>query len=968
MIENMQAFLDKTADYLINDVDENISDICVVLPNRRASLFLKKHISNKISKPLWSPEIFSIEDFICKLSGYRIIDRISLLFEFYETHKTIEGKDAQEFESFMEWGSVLLHDFNEIDQYLVGPEKLFGYLTDTKAITLWNLDNSPLTEFQHKYLKFYNSLIKYYNHLSKSLLEKNLAYQGLAYRKVNENISDIIKKIKWKKIIFAGFNALTTAEENIIKILIKYHNAEILWDADKYYLSQSNSDKSLQEAGFFLRKYFNNKNFSSSKWIENNFRESEKEINIIGIPKNIGQAKICGNILSNNEFIGDKIAQTAITLADENLLMPVLNSIPDSIKEMNITMGLPLQLTPLADLFDSIFVMHDNATKLSKARTAKVEKFYLRDILKIIQHSFISGFSEVLFGITGEELNSVKQDLIKSNNVFFAQDEIIKYFSLCHNQGKHTLNEFFSGWDKPASALENFARLISAIKESLIKQKQKTSNDYKVELEYLYNFSLIIKRLKELSEEYSAIKTNRSLRLIFKQIVRSSNIPFFGEPLKGLQIMGVLETRTLDFENLIMLSVNEDIIPKAKNQNSFIPFEIKRIFKLPTYKDRNAVYAYHFYRLLQRSKNIYLLYNTESDTLGGGEKSRFIHQIIHEFTKYNPKIRITEKILAISPNKEKTETSIQIRKTKDVIDKIRKKADSGFSASSLNTYINCPLQFYFRDIAKIKEIENIEETIDSATLGNVIHKVLKELFEPYKNNILHQSDIEDMKKEVNSFLTKTFDEEYNSGDINFGKNLLIVNVAKNFINDFLKSEKEFIRKNASSNNQLHIKHLEENFKSIINIFDNSSKNEISANIIGTIDRIDIIGNTLRIIDYKTGKNLPSELNLKDWEELKKNTTFSKSFQLLIYTWLYHKNHSISEQVIEAGIIPLSKISKGILKIKLPDTNVINQDSILIFENELKNIITEIFNPEIEFKQTQEANNCKYCAYKVICGK
>ncbi|MCD4773659.1 MAG: PD-(D/E)XK nuclease family protein [Bacteroidales bacterium] len=964
----MQSFLEKTGDYIINNIDENISDICIVLPNRRASLFLKKHISNKISKPVWSPEIFSIEDFICKLSGYRIIDRISLLFEFYETHKTIEGKDVQEFENFMEWGSVLLHDFNEIDQYLVDPEKLFGYLTDAKAISIWNLDMSPLTEFQHKYLKFYNSLIKYYNHLSKSLLKKNLAYQGLAYREVNENIYKIIRKIKWKKIVFAGFNALTTAEENIIKTLIKNHNAEILWDADNYYLSQSNSDKSIQEAGFFLRKHFNNKNFSSSKWIENNFRESEKEINIIGIPKNIGQAKICGDILSNNKFIDDKSAQTAIALADENLLMPVLNSIPESIREMNITMGLPLQLTPLADLFESIFAMHDNATKLSKARSAEVEKFYLRDILKIIQHSFISGFSEILFGITKEELNSIKHNLIKSSNIFFSKNELIKYYSLCPEYGKNTLGKFFSNWENPSSALANFSNLISAIKKSLIKHKQNTSNEYKVELEYLFNFSLIIKRLKDILNEFSAIKTIRSLRLIFKQIVRSSNIPFFGEPLKGLQIMGILETRTLDFENLIMLSVNEDIIPKAKNQNSFIPFEIKKIFKLPTYKDRNAVYAYHFYRLLQRSKNIYLLYNTEPDTLGGGEKSRFIHQIIHELEKYNPKININEKILALSPDKEKTEASIQIKKTNDVLEKIRKKADSGFSASSLNTYINCPLQFYFRDIAKIREIENIEETIDSATLGNVIHKVLKELFEPYKNIILQKSDIDKIKKELNHILTKTFETEFNSGNINFGKNLLIVNVAKNFINDFLKSEKEFIRKNASSSNQLHIKHLEENFKSEIIISNDSSKNKISAKIIGTVDRIDVIGNTLRIIDYKTGKTQAKELNLKDWEELKKNTTFSKSFQLLIYTWLYFKNHSISEQTIEAGIIPLSKISNGILNIKLPDADVINQDTILIFENELKNIITEIFNPEIEFKQTQKADNCKYCAYKVICER
>ena len=961
----MQAFLEKTADYIYNKFGDDIGEICIVLPNRRAGLFLKKYLAKRIKKTIWSPAIFSSEDFIAEISELQIVDNISLLFELYKTHKTIEKEKAQDFDEFVSWGQVLMHDFNEIDLHQIEAEKIFSYLSDAKVIALWNLNKKPLTDFEKNYLKFYSSLNKYYSLLKEQLLSKNQAYQGLTYRKVTEEIEDKLLSLKWKKIIFAGFNALNNCEEKIIKSLVNSDKAEILWDADNYYLENTK-----QEAGKFLRKYFRTWQKSEIKWKENNFLESSKKITIIGVPKNVGQVKVAGQLLSEIQPDEKHLQKNAVVLADENLLIPLLNSIPENINEFNVTMGLPLKYTPAYDLFNALFALHENAKKMSAlsktGETTNIKtslKFYYKDIVKIFNHPYLLKIDENTISTKEISLSKIIDDIQNANKVFFSYEEIKSIFSGYNYGCPKIVETLFNQWDNPSEILKKLVELITIIRDAFLNNENEDSEkkSTEIELEYLYAVSKIIKRVKSLICEYEGVENISTLHMIFNSIIKVSTLSFYGEPLKGLQIMGMLETRTLDFENIILLSANEGIIPSGKTANSFIPFDIKREFNMPTYRDKDAIFAYHFYRLLQASKNIYILYNTESDLLGGGDKSRFVTQIINELPKYNPKIEIEEKVLAVPPVKDETDYSITIEKDEDVLSKIKEKAMSGFSPSSLNSYRNCSLRFYFQYIAKIKELEEVEETIDAATLGTVTHKVLQDLYEPIINLELTPDLIKNMFPKVETMVKNVFRKEYKNGDVDFGKNLLIVRVANSFIKNFLNREIKFIKELQKNEDKIFIKLLEKDLDS------NISLNEIpDIKLIGKIDRIDRVGDTLRIIDYKTGRTEQKELTIKEWENLIYDTKHDKAFQLLTYAYIFQNSKLKTSDAVESGIISFRNLSSGFLKVKTPDSESITTKELDEFEIILKNLIEEILDKEIPFTQTDEVDNCEYCAFKSIC--
>jgi len=965
----MKAFLNKTAEYLLEKYKDNISDLCIVLPSRRAGIFLKKYFSTHINKNIWLPQIYSIDDFINKLSDNKPINNTFLLFELYQIHKNIEKKQAQSFDDFIKWGQILLHDFNETDLYMADPKQLFSYIDEARAISLWNPDNKPLTDFEKNYLKFFNSLIKYYKNFRTGLIDKNATYQGLTYRLLAENIEERTENLEWEKIIFTGFNALTKSEETIIKYLIKTDKAEILWDADKYYLNNTNSlnnkkNKVKHEAGTFLRRYFNTWAAKDINWIEDNFKNENKNISVIGIPKNIGQAKVAGNIIAENNINIDNLA---LVLADEKLLLPVLNSLPENINYFNVTMGLPINYTPVFNLYDFIFNLHENAIKFSKNLKEDKLIFHHDDILKIFQHpNIISLFSGDKSDISS--LHQLTKKIYISNKTFFSLTEIDDILKESTENISETFNAIFINIKQnPELIFECLIKITEKARDNIIEKYSGTNENeyYKVELEYFYNFSIIIKQLKDLLKEYKIEISLQSIRKIFNQTVRTTNIPFYGEPLKGIQIMGMLETRTLDFENLILLSANEGFIPSSKNQNSFIYYDIRKKFGLPTYKDKEAIYAYHFYRMIQRSKNIFLLYNTETDGINSSDKSRFISQLLYELPKYNPNTNFDIKLLN-TPTYKNKKPEIIIEKNKNIYKLLLQKAKKGFSPSSLNTYINCPLQFYFQEIEKISEEEKTESTIKPSTFGTVIHEVLHKLFEPFIDKVLTIEDIKSMHSNYKKILNKSFKDNYKDGNISIGKNLLSVEVANNFIKSFLNKEAELINEIQKNGQDLVIKKLEEKFKSFIIIFSNDKK--IDVNIKGFVDRIDIIGNTIRIIDYKTGAMKQKELRFNDRDSLLNESKFSKAFQILMYLYLYLKTTNHDKNLnIECGIISLLKIKSGFIKLT-PPKNESSENFYDIFNDVLTKLLEEIFDVNTPFMQTKKIENCNYCIYKNICNR
>jgi ATP-dependent helicase/nuclease subunit B len=956
----MKSFLQRIAQEIASRFSEDPGQVCIVLPNRRAGLYLKKYLARELKKTSWAPQTYSVEDFITELSGCTIIDQAGLLFEFYQVHKDIHGDKAQDFDAFADWAQVLLKDFDEIDQYLVDPEQIFKYLSEARAITVWNLDGSPLTDQEKSYIEFYQSFLIYYQNLNKKLTGKKQVYQGLAYRIAAQNIQISIKEIKWKKVFFAGLNALSAAEEQIINFLLEQDKAEIYWDADEYYLKNN-----YQEAGDFIRDYIKKWPSDPVKWAENNFQHGEKTIHVFGVPGSMGQAQKAGQVIRLLKSAEAAPDRTALVLADEKLLLPVLYALPEDIGPVNVTMGYPFRYTNLYQLVSQLFQMQENAERFAEQRKTDARAFYVKDILKILAHPYISIFDTEPVA-TQDSFSKTADALRKKNRVFISPGEL-KIKLKTEDGGYISLNNaLFRIWESPDSALKDLLDILELIRDRIIGQNQKPGDDFELDLEYLFHLSKITRKCRTMMETYPFINNLKTLRKILIQLLDSSRLPFTGEPLQGIQVMGVLETRAIDFENLVVLSVNEGILPSGRLPNSFIPFDIKSEFGLPTFQHKDAVFAYHFYHMLQRARNIFLLYDTEGDQMKGGEKSRFITQVAYELTRLNPAIKYKEQLLRPGPPAADQMQEIKIEKSPAIMERLMDKAARGFSPTSLNLYIRCPLRFYFQEVLGLTEAETIEETIEARTMGTAIHQVFQQVYAPFAGSDVDPLVLTNSLKHTEEFLKNAFREHYSDGDLEHGKNHLIFKASLFLVNQFIRFEAGQIDNGEGIPARLRIVSLESTLDHSISV--NSGGQPLSVKIKGKTDRIDQWNEITRIIDYKTGLVDARELNLKSWDDLIGDPDMGKAFQLLLYAWLYYKNHGKPGEIIQSGNITLRKISSGFMQVKLPDGKEIDPESMAIFEDMLAGLLEIVLNPGIPFTQTEDDENCKNCPFISMCTR
>jgi ATP-dependent helicase/nuclease subunit B len=672
-------------------------------------------------------------------------------------------------------------------------------------------------------------------------------------------------------------------------------------------------------------------------------------------------------------MLNEKPAEsTAVVMMDEQLLLPVLNSLPHTVKDLNITMGLPLRQTQVYDLLDTIFRMHENTSRFEKQESSGAEKFYYRDILKVLQHPYASRMAGTILKGNTFILEELISDVRSGNRVFLGKEELIRSGTGIFSGSLSFLEPVFDSWQDPDRIIECLRKVIANLRDGFITgNDEKESRSVKIEVEFLYAFSRIIYRLSTLIEKYDAIKSLKVFHSLFNQLAGFTSLPFYGEPLRGLQMMGMLETRTLDFDNLILLSVNEDLIPSGKTNQSFIPFDIRRHFRLPTYQHKNAIYAYHFYRLIQRAKQVYMLYNTESDEMGGGEKSRFITQILQELRKYNPAITIEEEILVTSPLKASFVPEIVIPKNGEVAEMLRKKAETGFSPTSLNNYIQCTLKFYLQDLLGIREEKEVEETIDSQVLGLAIHETLEKLYQPFREVVLTEDAIGQMLPVYLSTLDKAFQKKFKGSDVAYGKNLLLVKVAGILLRKFLEKEKEFLAEFRDEGRALIVSFLEKPVSSKINIAAGDTSLEVK--IKGFIDRIDKIGEEWRIIDYKTGSVTASSLAFDDWNNLRVDSDLAKSLQLYMYALLFRKGRNEKSVKVRAGILSLKNLNEGFMQVpSLVSTEkndtLIRDDDLTAFEGILKDILAEVYDLSLPFRQTEDVKRCQYCDFVTLCDR
>ena len=917
----MQSFINEVLTYLKSQ-KVNFSELHFVLPSKRAGTFLINELSKLTSHTLFAPSIYSIEEFVEELSQLKTTTNTELIFELYTAYKTVFKNEYDNFDTFSKWAQIILQDFNEIDRYLIDKTKIFNYLSAIQEINSnhWSIDKNQ-TPLIRNYLKFWNSLEELNSVFEEQLISKSIGYQGLIYREAYNNIENYIQENSDKKIVFIGFNALNKAEIGIIKELLHNDIAQVFWDIDKTFINNISHD-----AGFFIRQhkewnYYNNHSF---KWLGETYT-SKKNISVIGTPKNVGQAKYIGELLHKLKANENPFDKTALVLGNERLLFPILTSIPEEIDTANITMGLPLKTIPLSSFFDQLINIH----KESKNR------FYFKDIVGLISNPVLSG----LFDIDGVNFAQKLIKIINKNNfVHLSNKEICDLIP----EKSDVINLLFNSWkDKPENALKSIVKLIFLLKNTLDTNKKQNA----LTLEYLYKFNTLFNTISSLNLKYNYINSIKVLYSVYKELLSNETLDFKGEPLKGLQIMGMLESRVLDFETVIISGVNEGILPSGKSNNSFIPFDVKIENDLPTYKEKDAVYTYHFYHLLQRAKNIYIIYNTEPDVLNGGEKSRFITQLEIEGIH-----KINHAIVAPKTPQIKQELE-EIKKNEDVINQIKKVALKGFSPSALTSYIRNPIDFYFQRVLGIYDHESVEETIEANTLGTVVHNTLEELYKPFVKKYLNIEGLKKMKAEIKSITKKHFKEAYKQGDITKGKNLISYEIAKRYVLNFINSEINLVKQG----NSIKILELEAENKVQFNV----SELDFPVYLNGKVDRIDEFNGTTRIIDYKTGNVQASHVEIVDWEDINTDyKKYSKSFQVLTYVLMQHLNAKI-ELPVEAGIISFKNLSKGFLKFGKKDAlrsrnkdNEISQETLDHFSKELKKLILEICNPEIPFTEKE----------------
>ncbi len=951
----MRSFLFEVAEK-VHQAHADLDKLTFVFPNRRAILYFRKHLTEIIEKPVFSPRFTTIEDFIGDFSDYEVPDKLELVHRLYKAYyETLpQQKERETFDKFYFWGDMLLRDFDEVDKYMVNAGQLFLDLSNQKELDsgfeflteeqlqflrdFWGNFDDHLTSNKQKFLHVWRLLPEVYTRFKQQLHDNGLAYQGMVHREVAERIVDVVQSSGNRKIVFAGFNALTTAEEKIISAFVARGLAEVYWDIDHYYVNNNT-----QEAGRFFRQYQEHptlgKTFPAD--IPSNFN-TEKTVKIVGAAQNIGQTKIMAQFLDDqlkkNKFSPE---ETLIVMPDEKLLLPVLHGISGSVEKLNVTMGFPLSSAPVFNLIEFL-------AELQAGR--KDGSFNHRNVLSVIGHPYVLGVDPV-------HANNRRKEIIEKNKIAISPDELIA--------GPELWRTIF--------VIVKAGGLLPYLRDVVTALGTQTSLTV-LDKEFAFHFLKLINRFDEVtrgSEESPAESDPekqfqselKSFLRLFRQLVRSQKIPFSGEPLKGLQVMGVLETRNLDYKNVFIISLNEGSLPASGNKASYIPFNIRKAYALPTAEHQDAFYAYLFYRVLQRAENVFLFYNTETDVLGQGEMSRYLQQLVFE-SGWTPSHQVLHNPIqphAIQP--------IEIVKDETVLKNLAKLNEGnyrfkGISPSALNTYIECQLQFYFKHIAKIREANEVEEDLDARWLGNILHDVM-ELFyrgigERKKSNLIEADDLKNYEAVTDKLIDDVFIRNYSLDPrkkvIYAGQRLVVHEVVKGFIARIIRYDHEYA--------PFSIEGLEHQG---LLYYVPISHGPGQAVIGGKIDRLDKKGNTVRVIDYKTGRD---KLEFDTIESLfsREGARNKAAFQILLYALLYHDNNPGNIR-IKPGLINRLNLFEEEFKFGLVMNRSQLDDAVPLLgtlKENLKTLLEELFNPAETFKQTKNVDNCKFCAYQRIC--
>ena len=957
----METFLKQVAHDLYNKTEGNFTKVAIVFPNKRASLFFNEYLAQESDRPIWSPTYVSISELFRQSSDLSIADPIKLVCDLYKVFQKATGS-KETLDDFYFWGEMLIADFDDADKNMADTHALFSNLKDLNELMdnydfleegqkealsqfFHNFSINQVTELKQRFISMWNVLGDIYTEYKALLESQSIAYEGMLYRQVIEQLD--VEALPYNKYIFVGFNVLNKVEHTLFKKLNEAGKAMFYWDYDTFYLN-----KTPHEAGEFIRR--NLRDFPSelpASFFDN--LNQPKEVTFIESPTENGQVRYLPQWIRENLTSQEK--ETAVVLCNEALLQPVLHALPDNVKHINITMGFPLSQTPAYSFVNALMELHTSGYNPNNGR------YLFAEVISVLKHPYTRQLSP--------EAEKLEQTLTRDNRFYPLPSEL---------KQDNVLELLFT---PRRNNLDLCSMLSEALKEvAVIYQQQAASHSDAFDQLYresLFKTYTLVNRFHTLIESKELNVQAGTFQRLLTRVMSSSSIPFHGEPAIGMQVMGVLETRNLDFRHLIMLSVNEGQLPKAGGDSSFIPYNLRKAFGMTTIDHKIAVYAYYFYRLMQRAEKVTLVYNTATDGINRGELSRFMLQFLIEWG-----YPVLRKQLEAAQSPQDS-TPIIIEKTPDIMERmksvfdIRNNPKALISPSALNCYLDCPLKFYYKYVALLSAPDEVTADIDSAKFGSIFHYAAEHIYKDLTahGKLISKENLETLLKDevrLQTYVDNGFKElffnlppneqpEYN------GIQLINSAVIVKYIQQLLRNDLRYAPFTFVGSEQ--------------RIFENieicTPTGDIQSRIGGIIDRIDSKGESLRIVDYKTGGDADTPANVQSLfipDKKRSNYVFQTFlYASIVCKKLREKNDSrlVAPALLYIHRAASEKYSPVIQmgeprKPKEPVDNFAQYEG--DFRENLKTLLEDIFNPDISFTQTEIEDKCAYCDFRALCKK
>lgn len=945
----MNPFLKQVATFLYQKYGENINHISVVFPGRRSGVFFNAYLNDLVGTPLLGPEVLTINELISQLSDLQISDQISLILGLHKIYISETGH-SEELDDFFFWGEILLNDFNDVDKYLLDANDLFQNISDLKEIEkqfdyltaeqrraaemFWgNLGRSGHSVNREKFLNIWSRLSAVYKHFRAELLAGGAGYSGMVYR----NIIEILNQgkelpLQSDRYVFIGFNALNTCEDQLFHWFQSAGKADFFWDYDKRFVTDPS-----HEAGLFIRK--NLVRFPMPVgFVPDPDPSSVKRVQVVSVPGQVAQAQV----VNHRQFFPDHTGKrsfdaAALVLADESLLIPVVSAAGCRSRNINITMGYPLQDTSVYSLISQLIDLHKDYREIDGE-----DMFYHRSVLAVLNHQLIAG----------PDTQKTVREIHRQNKIYVRASDM---------KGDDLLELIFRKQENWRDSADWF---LAIIKKLAIRLHHTNEQPTRLDAEYLYQVFLALQRLVDTLNKYQPEQMTLALfyRIFIRHLQRIT-IPFEGEPLSGLQVMGMLETRTLDFKHVILFSVNEGKLPKTSVVHSFIPYNLRKAFGLPAYEEQDAMYAYYFYRLLHRAEEVVLVYDSSTDGLNTGEMSRFIFQLQYD-SGFSPEFYHFDfdfKSSGSSPISIQGNRSHQQRLLECY-------SERPLSPSALNTYLDCRLKFYFRYLANLREADEVLEEIDPRLFGNLFHHAAELIYSGFKGKQqVTKDDLQAAASNPNrigeavrtAFAREYLKDEHLKEVRITGKNILIAENLQTYLEKMLQNDMRFA--------PFAILDLEGHYEAVFRVRVNETEQQIKLG--GVVDRIDRTKEGIRIIDYKTGKNLL--LRFKEFGEFfdrEKAKRPKEIFQTLVYSEIYRR--SKGDDPLQPAIYKIDEFFNDDFRpeIRLNGQVVNYPDLADDFVKSLEGLLEEMMGPANLYEQTSNLHHCSICPYNSICRR